>query len=73
MSNARKSFIHRGGVKSAHVIDGRVPNALMLEVLTSQGVGTTLLADSGADFFGQSREYFSRLQSSVPERWRDTV
>ena len=30
----------RGGVKSVHIIDGRVPHALLLEVLTDEGVGT---------------------------------
>ena len=30
----------RNGVKSAHIIDGRVSHALLLEVLTSSGVGT---------------------------------
>ncbi len=30
----------RSGVKSVHIIDGRVPHALLLEVLTDQGVGT---------------------------------
>jgi len=33
----------RGGVKQAHVIDGRVRHALLLEVLTSQGVGTEVV------------------------------
>jgi acetylglutamate kinase len=33
----------RGGVKQAHVIDGRVKHALLLEVLTSQGVGTEVV------------------------------
>ena len=33
----------RGGVKQAHVIDGRVRHALLLEVLTSRGVGTEIL------------------------------
>lgn len=28
------------GVERAHIIDGRVPNALLLEVFTDQGVGT---------------------------------
>ena len=36
----------RGGVKQAHVIDGRVKHALLLEVLTSEGVGTEV--SSGA-------------------------
>jgi acetylglutamate kinase len=29
-----------GGVTSAHVLDGRVPHALLLEVFTSDGIGT---------------------------------
>ncbi len=30
----------RGGVRSVHIIDGRVEHALLLEILTDQGVGT---------------------------------
>jgi acetylglutamate kinase len=30
----------RGGVPAAHVLDGRVPHALLLEVVTDEGVGT---------------------------------
>ena len=33
-----------GGVGSAHIIDGRMPHALLLEVLTVGGVGTLLKA-----------------------------
>ncbi len=29
-----------GGVTSAHVLDGRVPHALLLEIFTSEGIGT---------------------------------
>jgi acetylglutamate kinase len=32
------------GVKSAHIIDGRVDHALLLEVLTKEGVGTLIKA-----------------------------
>ena len=32
----------RSGVKSVHIIDGRVAHALMLEVLTDEGVGTLI-------------------------------
>lgn len=32
----------RSGVKSVHIIDGRVPHALLLEVLTDDGVGTLI-------------------------------
>ena len=34
------------GVNSAHIIDGRVAHALMLEVLTDEGVGTLISAAS---------------------------
>jgi acetylglutamate kinase len=36
----------RGGVHSAHIIDGRVSHAVLLEVFTDTGVGTMILADS---------------------------
>ena len=32
----------KSGVKSAHIIDGRVEHALLLEVLTKEGVGTLI-------------------------------
>jgi acetylglutamate kinase len=32
------------GVKSAHIIDGRVPHAVLLEVFTDEGVGTLIKA-----------------------------
>ena len=33
------------GVNRAHIIDGRVPHALLLELLTDQGVGTLITGD----------------------------
>ena len=33
----------RGGVPKAHVLDGRVPHALLLEVFTAEGVGTQVV------------------------------
>jgi acetylglutamate kinase len=36
------------GVASSHVIDGRVDHALLLEVLTNEGVGTMIRADDTA-------------------------
>ncbi len=32
----------RGGVKKAHIIDGRVEHSVLLEVLTSSGIGTCI-------------------------------
>jgi acetylglutamate kinase len=36
----------RGGVARAHVLDGRVPHALLLEVFTDDGIGTMVLPDT---------------------------
>ena len=47
----------REGVRSVHIIDGGVPSALLLEVLTAEGVGTALRSDTGAHFFADSRAY----------------
>jgi acetylglutamate kinase len=33
----------RGGVPAAHVIDGRTPHSLLLEVFTSEGIGTMVV------------------------------
>jgi len=37
-----------GGVPQAHVIDGRVPHGLLVEVFTNAGVGTMVIADPGS-------------------------
>lgn len=34
----------RGGVKSSHIIDGRVEHAVLLEILTDTGIGTLIRA-----------------------------
>ncbi|OZG74941.1 acetylglutamate kinase [Hahella sp. CCB-MM4] len=38
----------KGGVNSAHIIDGRVPHATLLEIFTDEGVGT-LITRRGVD------------------------
>jgi acetylglutamate kinase len=32
-----------GGVKQAHIIDGRTPHALLLEIYTTAGIGTEVV------------------------------
>lgn len=32
----------KGGVKSSHIVDGRVPHAVLLEVFTDEGIGTLI-------------------------------
>lgn len=50
----------REGVRSVHIVDGSVPNALLLEVLTAEGVGTAVRSDTTADFFADSKAYLLR-------------
>ncbi len=36
----------RTGVKMAHILDGRVQHALLLEIFTPEGIGTMVIGDS---------------------------
>jgi acetylglutamate kinase len=36
----------RGGVPRAHVLDGRLPHAILLEIFTDSGIGTMVLPDA---------------------------
>lgn len=47
----------RKGVRSVHIIDGGVPSALLLEVLTADGIGTAVRSDDGPRFFDDARAY----------------
>ena len=40
LKSARKALL--AGVKKAHIIDGRVPHAILLEIFTDRGVGTEI-------------------------------
>jgi acetylglutamate kinase len=33
----------RGGVPAAHVLDGRVPHSVLLELVTDEGIGTMVV------------------------------
>jgi acetylglutamate kinase len=55
----------KSGVKAAHIIDGRVPNALLLEVLTSEGIGTAIRSNAGPHFFADTQRYFSGSTSAA--------
>ncbi|HZQ62438.1 MAG TPA: acetylglutamate kinase [Casimicrobiaceae bacterium] len=49
----------REGVRSVHIIDGGVASALLLEVLTTEGVGTAVRSDAGPHFFEDTRAYLN--------------
>ena len=56
----------REGVRSVHIIDGGVPSALLLEVLTAAGVGTAVRSDAGPHFFADSRAYLMASEAAAP-------
>jgi len=33
------------GVRSAHIIDGRLPHSLLMEIFTDKGLGTMIIKD----------------------------
>jgi acetylglutamate kinase len=37
----------RGGVPQAHVLDGRLPHAVLLEIFTDSGIGTMVVPGGG--------------------------
>jgi acetylglutamate kinase len=55
----------RHGVRCVHLVDGRVANALLLEVLTSEGVGTTILPDDAPQFLADTRRYLEPGSSAL--------
>jgi acetylglutamate kinase len=44
----------QGGVPRAHVIDGRVPHSMLLELFTEEGIGTMVLPDPDPETAGAS-------------------
>jgi acetylglutamate kinase len=34
----------RGGVPAAHIVDGRLPHAVLVEIFTDAGIGTMVVA-----------------------------
>lgn len=51
----------KSGVACAHITDARVPSALLLEVLTSEGIGSLLRSRRGPDFGPDTLRYFGNL------------
>ncbi|WP_456370476.1 acetylglutamate kinase [Thermodesulfatator atlanticus] len=43
LKSARKALL--AGAKKAHIIDGRVPHAILLEIFTDHGVGTEIIGE----------------------------
>ncbi len=42
-----------GGVGRAHIIDGRIPHSLLLEIFTNKGIGTMIMKERRPYYFGE--------------------
>ncbi len=41
----------KNGVRRVHILDGRVPHSLLLEIFTNRGVGTAILSDTEERYY----------------------
>jgi len=49
LNNCIEAIEH--GVNKVHILDGRVPHSVLLEIFTDKGVGTAILNDSEKNFY----------------------
>ena len=48
----------KNGVNRVHILDGRVPHCLLLEIFTKQGIGTAIISDDDNLATGAKRDQF---------------
>jgi acetylglutamate kinase len=56
----------RGGVPAAHVVDGRVPHSILLEVFTSEGFGTMVVPSGSAERNGDREATPAAMPETMP-------
>ncbi|MEG0157714.1 MAG: acetylglutamate kinase, partial [Anaerovoracaceae bacterium] len=39
------------GVKRVHILDGRIPHSLLLEIFTDKGIGTAILEEKESRYY----------------------
>ena len=39
------------GVNRVHILDGRIPHSLLLEIFTNKGIGTAILREDGEKYY----------------------
>ena len=39
------------GVSRVHILDGRIPHCLLLEIFTNRGIGTAILSDTETRYY----------------------
>ena len=43
------------GVSRVHILDGRNPHCLLLEIFTNKGIGTAILKDDEEKFYDENK------------------
>ena len=43
----------KDGVSRVHILDGRIPHCLLLEIFTNKGIGTAILGDKEMKFYNE--------------------
>ena len=43
----------RNGVNRVHILDGRIPHSLLLEIFTNKGIGTAILREDGEKYYNE--------------------
>ena len=41
----------KNGVSRVHILDGRIPHSILLEIFTNKGIGTAILDDTQEKFY----------------------
>ena len=41
------------GVIRVHILDGRIPHSLLLEIFTNKGIGTAILREDGEKYYNE--------------------
>ena len=41
----------KNGVSRVHILDGRIPHSILLEIFTNKGIGTAILDDDQEKFY----------------------
>jgi acetylglutamate kinase len=44
----------KSGVSRVHILDGRIPHCLLLEIFTNKGIGTAILNDNAERFYNEN-------------------
>ena len=44
------------GVSRVHILDGRIPHSLLLEIFTNKGIGTAILRENGEKYFTEEQK-----------------